>query len=188
MFLSITNFITASDSLSKLLYFFATVFPFLVLIASLVYLLKRPRVEKGIFAPIEKIVDRASEIFWVSLTLIGVLIAATLLKKTIHISRPFVTDPNLHPLFVLHDFSFPSQHAAIFAALAVMLFTINRRAGLMAGAAALIIGIARILAGVHTPIDILGGYILGTLFAILVNYIVKNKHSALLQKRSNSVE
>ncbi len=172
MFPSITNFITASNSLSAVLYFFSTIFPILVLIASLVYLLRRPRAEKGIFAPIENIVYRATEIFRVSLVVIAARFAAGLLKSATHIPRPFVTNPNLHPLFVLNDFSFPSQHATTFAALAVMLFVINRRAGLWAGAAALIIGSARVLAGVHTPIDILGGYLLGLIISLIVCFTI----------------
>ena len=168
MFPSITNFIIASDSLSRALYFFTTVFPILVLLASLAYVWKRPRMEKGMFAPIERIVDRSSELFRISLTLVAVWIAAALLKTATHVSRPFLVDVHLHPLFLLHDFSFPSQHAAIFAALAVLLFAMNRRAGVFAGSAALLIGIARILAGVHTPLDIMGGYVLGFIFAYFV--------------------
>lgn len=175
MFPILTNYIVASPSLSLVLYFFATVFPILVLLASLVYLWIRPRMEKGMFAPIEKMVDRASEIFRVALTVLVARFAAGLLKNVTHIPRPFVTNTDLHPLFVLNDFSFPSQHATTFAALAVMLFVINRRAGLWAGAAALIIGIARILAGVHTPLDILGGYILGIFFAMAVQYFTLQK-------------
>ena len=38
---------------------------------------------------------------------------------------------------------------------------------------ALIIGIARIMAGVHFPIDILGGFVLGSLIAIGMNKIIK---------------
>ena len=36
---------------------------------------------------------------------------------------------------------------------------------------ALLIGLARIMAGVHFPIDILGGFIIGSLIAFLVKYL-----------------
>jgi len=46
---------------------------------------------------------------------------------------------------------------------------------------ALLIGIARIIAGVHFPVDILGGFILGILTAYLVKYfhqkLLKNKET-----------
>ncbi len=36
---------------------------------------------------------------------------------------------------------------------------------------ALLIGIARVMAGVHFSIDILGGFILGALIALIVQYL-----------------
>ena len=38
---------------------------------------------------------------------------------------------------------------------------------------ALLIGLARIIAGVHFPIDILGGFVLGGIVSFLVAFLVK---------------
>ena len=38
---------------------------------------------------------------------------------------------------------------------------------------AFLIGLVRIMAGIHFPIDILGGFILGTLTAYFVKYLYK---------------
>ena len=73
----------------------------------------------------------------------------------------------------LSDYGFPSGHASFYSALAVSVFFIDRRAGKFAGLLALVVGAARILAGVHTPLDILGGFILGTLTAVVIDFIAK---------------
>ena len=58
-------------------------------------------------------------------------------------------------------FSFPSGHASFFMALACAIFISHKKAGYLFMFFALLIGIARIIAGVHFPVDILGGFILG---------------------------
>jgi len=57
--------------------------------------------------------------------------------------------------------SFPSGHATFFASIAASVFAYHRWTGLVFILAAIIIGIARVAAGVHFPIDILGGWVLG---------------------------
>jgi membrane-associated phospholipid phosphatase len=61
--------------------------------------------------------------------------------------------------------SFPSDHAALFAALAMTLFLVSRYAGLLALLySLLLIDFPRVYLGLHYPSDILGGLIVG--FAI----------------------
>ena len=105
---------------------------------------------------------------------------SVVLKTLFHTLRPFLLLPNVRALFTESGFAFPSGHATFFMALAVSLFSINKKAGLPAQAGyvfmffALLIGIARIIAGVHFPIDILGGFVLGGTVSYLVAYFTKN--------------
>jgi membrane-associated phospholipid phosphatase len=55
-------------------------------------------------------------------------------------------------------------------ALAVSIFFSHKKMGYVFIALAFVIGFARIAGGVHFPVDILGGFILGALVA----YLVKN--------------
>jgi undecaprenyl-diphosphatase len=58
--------------------------------------------------------------------------------------------------------SFPSDHAALFAALAMTLFLVSRGAGLLALLYSLVlIDFPRVYLGLHYPSDILGGLIVG---------------------------
>jgi undecaprenyl-diphosphatase len=58
--------------------------------------------------------------------------------------------------------SFPSGHALFFFAAAAAIYCYNKKLGLAFFAAAALISFARVFAGVHWPLDIIGGAILGT--------------------------
>jgi undecaprenyl-diphosphatase len=83
--------------------------------------------------------------------------------------RPFVEHPHAAHLFIKHaaDYGFPSDHASGAFAIAVALLLRHRRAGLLALVMATLIGVGRVMIGVHYPTDILGGAVLGTLCALV---------------------
>ncbi|MEK7106302.1 MAG: phosphatase PAP2 family protein, partial [Patescibacteria group bacterium] len=102
------------------------------------------------------------------------VITATLsgltLKSLIHAPRPFLALPQVQALFPESGYAFPSGHATFFSAMAFTIFFRNKKAGYVFILFALLIGLTRIIAGVHFPIDILGGFILGSAIA----YFFKN--------------
>lgn len=57
--------------------------------------------------------------------------------------------------------SFPSGHAIFFFALAMTVFCFNKTYGIYLFAAAIAMGVARIYTGVHWPMDIICGAVLG---------------------------
>lgn len=90
------------------------------------------------------------------------LAIARITSKLYYDPRPFVSG-NVRPL-IQHaaDNGFPSDHTLLSATLTGVLYFYNRT---WAGAALLLtlaIGLARILAHVHSPIDILGSLVIGT--------------------------
>src|SRR5690606_21767500 len=73
--------------------------------------------------------------------------------------RPFEFFTELQPLFLYGGGdSFPSGHATLFSALAMMLVMLHRWAGIGFVLVAILISLARIIAGIHYPIDILAGW------------------------------
>jgi len=113
-----------------------------------------------------------------------------------HVSRPFVNN-NVHQL-IFHETSgsFPSGHAAFFFALAMAVYLfLNKKWGWLFFIGAVLIGIARIIAGVHWPYDVLAGAIVGKLSALIIFYLTRLWHPLLfkervgvrLQKRPDSV-
>ncbi|MEV7782827.1 phosphatase PAP2 family protein [Kitasatospora sp. NPDC088351] len=64
------------------------------------------------------------------------------------------------------DWSFPSNHTVIAFSAATALWFVNRRLGLIAGIAAVLMGASRVWVGVHYPHDVLVGALVGVLVAI----------------------
>jgi membrane-associated phospholipid phosphatase len=72
-------------------------------------------------------------------------------------TRPFVVE-GVQPL-IPHppDNGFPSHHTMLAMATSAVVFVYSRKVGLLLGIMAILIGISRVVAKVHYPVDILGG-------------------------------
>lgn len=70
---------------------------------------------------------------------------------------------------------FPSGHAALFFALAMAVYFYNKKWGAWFFAAAILMTIARVIAGVHYPTDILVGAVIGILSAYAVFCFIKKR-------------
>lgn len=69
--------------------------------------------------------------------------------------------------------SFPSGHMTFYFALGMILFYYSKKFGGWFMGLTFVVGVARIMAGVHWPLDILGGMIIGVLSAAAVHYALK---------------
>ena len=72
-------------------------------------------------------------------------------------TRPFVVE-NVQPI-IYHptDNGFPSDHVLYAMVTAAVVFAYHRKLGLFLGILGILIGIARVAAKVHHPVDIIGG-------------------------------
>lgn len=110
-------------------------------------------------------------------TAISVFLSRVVITEIIryfyYVPRPFVNN-DIVPL-ISHEAtgSFPSGHAAFFFALAMAVYYFNRKWGVIFFVSAILMGLARIIAGVHWPIDILAGAIIGILSAIILYFPFK---------------
>lgn len=93
-----------------------------------------------------------------------------ILKISVAAPRPYLRFPDLvQKLFDYGGFdSFPSGHATLFAALAMMFYLYHRRSGMLFAVLAVVISVARVISGVHFPIDILVGWLIGSFVSLLV--------------------
>ena len=80
---------------------------------------------------------------------------------------------HVQTLFLETGYAFPSGHTAVAAAIAFAIFFINKKIGYLFMSFALLIGLARIVAGVHFPVDILGGVVLGGGVSWFVAFFLK---------------
>lgn len=85
--------------------------------------------------------------------------------------RPFVTE-HVKPL-ISHqaDNGFPSDHALLTGTLTAITYFFNKKVALGMLVLTVIIGIARVLAKVHSPLDIAVGWIFGIIGAIVGYYL-----------------
>ncbi len=112
------------------------------------------------------------------LIFVSVLIAwgvSYLIKITTHMPRPFLRYPNeVHALFPYGGFnSFPSGHATLFMALAVMVYLYQKHLGCFFIFLAVLISLARVVSGVHFPIDIFAGWIIGGGISFVIYRLLK---------------
>jgi undecaprenyl-diphosphatase len=89
------------------------------------------------------------------------------LKHLIGRKRPYVENPEPEPLMTTSlDLSFPSGHAATSFAGATLLAVLVPRFALPIYALAAAISWSRVYVGVHFPLDVLGGALLGAALAL----------------------
>jgi len=140
--------------------FFAEYAGYFLIIAAVIIL--------GLF--LEDWKKRLHYFFWIVLALIlsrGIF--TELIRFFYYRPRPFVALNFTSLIDQADKGAFPSGHAAFYFALAGVVFLINKKAGQYLIAGAILIGFARVFAGVHWPLDIAGG----ALVAFLSVYIVR---------------
>jgi undecaprenyl-diphosphatase len=84
-----------------------------------------------------------------------------LIGKALPRPRPYLSHTVNQLIPPSLDTSFPSDHAILGFAVAVMVWRYNRRAGAALFVLAMVMAIARIFVGAHYPADVLGGAVLG---------------------------
>ena len=97
---------------------------------------------------------------------------AELIKTFFPTLRPFQID-GFMPLTLTTpwDGAFPSGHTAMAFALSVTILKHDRKVGILYLIMAGLVGVARIMAHVHYPIDIVGGAVIGTIISGLTSSI-----------------
>lgn len=176
IFFSLYSLAHQSTFLDWLIVFAANDFGYIMVFIVLVFLVFHM---DGVFdfrTPFLQFKNKFKEISFVMITSLSAWGIATIAKSFIFSPRPFLLFDNVKPLF-LHGGveSFPSGHAMFFSALAMSLYFIHKRMGVLYFIVALIVGTARVVAGIHHPRDIFFGYIFGVAIALIFKLIFKKK-------------
>jgi len=86
--------------------------------------------------------------------------------------RPFVEN-NVNLLLSHNSASFPSGHAAFFFAVSTIVYLYNKKAGILFFLSSFLICLARVFTGIHWPLDIFAGAVVGVLSGYLIHKISK---------------
>lgn len=70
-----------------------------------------------------------------------------------------------------YNSAFPSGHSAFAMALAIAMLYVDRSWGLLMMLGALLVGLSRVAIGVHWPLDIVGGFLVGALMAMVIREV-----------------
>jgi undecaprenyl-diphosphatase len=129
-------------------------------IAGFLWFLARPH------GPLKAKLAAASAALSVPLGLLFNVVAGSLW----HHDRPFVDHPHNVVLLVHHaaDNSFPSDHSTVAFAAAFAVLVFYRRLGALLVLAALGVALARVLVGVHYPVDVAASALIGAASAAIV--------------------
>jgi undecaprenyl-diphosphatase len=161
LFFYLNNFAGQSKFLDDLTVFFGQYFAYILVMIFLLIVLKNKNWRLLIVGGISAFFSR--------------IVITEIIRFFYNTPRPFLNSgPIIHQL-IFHETSgsFPSGHTAFFFALAMAIYFFYKKWGIAFFVSALLMGIARIIAGVHWPIDILGGAIIGFFSAWIVNKIYK---------------
>ncbi len=100
--------------------------------------------------------------------------------------RPF-QELNFTPLFLESTGSFPSGHAAFFFALAFVIMMFDKKIGWLFISLAFLNGVARVMAGVHWPTDIIGGMLVALLAFWITYKLIGKERFVLLSQKTTTV-
>lgn len=158
LFLSLHSLVGQSAVFDFIVYAFSDAVGLAFIFAILVVILFR---EKGLRS-------RARYVFVTFFPVLPALVYSEVLKRLFQAPRPDYALHDFEPLFEFGGFdSFPSGHATVYSALALSVFFYDKRLGIIAFIFALAISLSRVIAGVHFPIDVIAGLLIGASFAYL---------------------
>ena len=100
--------------------------------------------------------------------------------------RPFIAE-NINLLVdKVNQFAFPSGHAAFCFGLATIVYFYNKKIGILFFLLAFLVSVARVFVGVHWPLDVLAGALVGIFTGWLINKIF-NKNKFGLRASKNKI-
>ncbi len=147
-----------SPWMSKLVYFCAETTLLLVPVILAAFVLFKFHSQK----------ERLKVLFFISFSsLLSLFVVTGFIASMVGRARPFQALGTIHPLFFEATSSFPSGHATFFFAFATSLYCHNKVWGIVAYVLAVVVGAARVIAGVHYPLDIMCGALVGIFTSIL---------------------
>ncbi len=111
---------------------------------------------------------------WAGIGTVAAVGVAQPINHAVAEARPWMSLP--HALILAghtNDFSFPSDHAVMAGAVIAGIFLYNRRLGVIAAVAGLLLCFARVYVGAHYPQDVAGGFVIGAAVVLIGWAIVR---------------
>ena len=124
---------------------------------------------------------------------LGYVLNSLILKNIINRDRPFLLNEEFKN-FILSlkmelpdESSFPSGHAFSSFCAATIIFLFYKKAGIFAYVLAFLIALSRVYLCVHYPTDVLAGMVIGSLFAVLIYYVLRLIENKIRSKKAKEI-
>jgi len=163
-----------SEWLDKLGFFLAETLAYILVIVAVFWIVKK-------LINIKRMAVASIDFWHQARNLIASLVSSLILSRAIiteiiryfyHRSRPFLAHDVVALINHSDSGSFPSGHMTLFFALSAVIYSYNRKLGWWFFIGSALMGVARIFCGVHYPLDIIGGAVIGITSVWLVNKII----------------
>ncbi|HEV7205044.1 MAG TPA: phosphatase PAP2 family protein [Jatrophihabitans sp.] len=126
---------------------------------------------------------RMAAVAWTGL---GTLVAVGInqpIVSAVHEARPYTTIPHILVLVSRSsDYGFPSDHATMAGAVATGLLFVNKRLGIVAWVAALVLAFARVYVAAHYPHDVAAGLALGAVVVLIGRLVAQPLLTAVARR------
>ncbi len=164
LFSSLYGLAHKSEIFDAIVIFLATDFAFLILVAFIYFLYNHEDKRRGTRELL--VVLCSGALAWA---------ITRSIKYFFPVARPDVAIDAVMPLFAHGSGidSFPSGHATFFGGIATALYFYHKKLAIFFGVSAVLIALARVIAGVHFPVDILAGFAIGIIVPVSVHYFLK---------------
>ncbi len=110
---------------------------------------------------------------------IGVILSRLIITELIrliwHRPRPFINHQVTLLMEHTNSGSFPSGHVVFLFALSAAVYFFNKRFGVAFFILSFFVGLARIFVGLHYPLDVGAGIVVGILSAVLLKIFIKRR-------------
>lgn len=174
IFYYLNSFLGKSIFFDNTVLFLSNNFGYVLIIVSFLFLLFNHNLQQQDLSGKKIFRQKVKEIIIMLASTLLAWALVVIVKKLFINPRPFIIYPDIKTLFIYgSEDSFPSGHAAFYGALAVSIFAYHKKAGIFFALGAFLIGISRVVAGVHFPLDILMGFIFGASVSVLVYYFIR---------------
>ncbi len=109
------------------------------------------------FVLFSKLYQKKKEILILSVLISGIALTLDkILNAIVYSPRPFVVEKITPLVYHINDNGFPSEHTLFTLVISGIIFVYDKKMGVVLGILSIGVGIARVLAKVHSPVDILG--------------------------------
>lgn len=85
------------------------------------------------------------------------------------------------------DYAFPSNHTVVAAAMTTALFVFDRRWGIVASVATVVMAFSRVYVGAHYPHDVIVGVVVGVMVGFSMVFVLRQYAPPLIEKLSTGV-